>query len=336
MPILVKLRKWSQNDKELFIHIPLNGVNPSSVDIFTAKNFIKLNYPPYYYEAFLLHPIDIDTSTCKLFETEARFTLKKLVPIEWESLETTTINRTEKFEAKQQIFEETQAEQQNASKLRTEAKYQVKRDYVSLEVNREQKIKAEISSIRKNECNELLDKIDDDQQESSWLKNPEKMFNLPKEIRKTPQEKIKSLHPNTSPALSVSSTKIPEVRKFRSITINLSERKFNTPLRESQQVAENEWLQKIHEAKKINGFVDDDLRPHERDPKWLKTKGDELFKSKNYLGAISAYSTGIRLTEKCYDLYLNRSAAHMAIGNYKRCVSRKRFVGRKTKNFYKS
>lgn len=323
MPILVKLSKWTQTDQEIFISIPLNGVKHSAVNIFTAKNFIKINYPPYYFEAFLLHSIDVDASKCKLYETEARFTLKKLEPIaEWESLESPEIHS--KCETKEKIVIENQLKEQNVAKQRTEAKCQLKRDYVSLEVHREQKIKEEITTIRQNECNDALSNIDDQKGSSSWVKNPGKMFNLPDQPQKEHQKativKCSSsqlIEPLTAPTCG---TKIPEIRKCRTITVNLSQRKFSTPLRESQQMAENEWLAKMHEAKKVNGFVDDDLRPHERDPKWLKDKGDELFKSANYLGAISAYSTGIRLTAKCYDLYLNRSAAHMAIGNYKRCV----------------
>jgi dyslexia susceptibility 1 candidate gene 1 protein len=110
------------------------------------------------------------------------------------------------------------------------------------------------------------------------------------------------------------------VRQSGSIQVSFSKRNFLTPKRESQDPAEQEWLQKASEARKSIGFVPDDLRAEERDPMYLKGKGDDFFRQKNYLAAISAYTTGIQLAKNCFELYLNRSAAQFSQGNYKRCV----------------
>lgn len=112
----------------------------------------------------------------------------------------------------------------------------------------------------------------------------------------------------------------PPVRASGTIEIKFSKRNFVTPKRESQDPAEQEWLLKQSEARKAIGFVPDDLRPEERDPMYLKKKGDEFFQHKNYLAAISAYSTGIKIASNCYELYLNRSAAQFAQENYQRCA----------------
>lgn len=113
---------------------------------------------------------------------------------------------------------------------------------------------------------------------------------------------------------------VPAIRKSAEIEIQFSKRNFVTPKRESQDPAEQEWILKQMEARKAIGFVAEDLRPEERDPIWLKEKGDTFFRQNNYLAAISAYSTGIKLANKCHELYMNRSAAHFAQGNYKRCA----------------
>jgi len=46
----------------------------------------------------------------------------------------------------------------------------------------------------------------------------------------------------------------------------------------------------------------------------------DFFKVGNYLAAISAYTHGIKISDKMAALYVNRSAAHYALGNYYRCI----------------
>ncbi|XP_043284788.1 dynein axonemal assembly factor 4-like [Venturia canescens] len=148
------------------------------------------------------------------------------------------------------------------------------------------------------------------------------MKNRGKEIvrRVLSNEKNKFLGKNREGIFEQNGVAIPRPRKSCTIDVKFTERQFPTPARESIHLEEQEWLEKQAEARRKTGFVSEDLRPEEQDPQWLKEKGDEFFKAGNYLGALSAYSHGIKLSEKMSSLYVNRSAAHYAAENYQRCA----------------
>ena len=64
----------------------------------------------------------------------------------------------------------------------------------------------------------------------------------------------------------------------------------------------------------------DALDVAERQPTFLKDKGDKFFKAGNFEGAISAYSRAISLDGDMVLCYNNRAACHLKLGEYGRCV----------------
>uniref|UniRef100_A0A452VFW9 Dynein axonemal assembly factor 4 n=1 Tax=Ursus maritimus TaxID=29073 RepID=A0A452VFW9_URSMA len=116
---------------------------------------------------------------------------------------------------------------------------------------------------------------------------------------------------------------IPAPRSVGSIKINFTPRVFPTALRESQVAEEEEWLHKQAEARRaLNTDIPElsDLKEEEKNPEWLKDKGNELFAKENYLAAVNAYNLAIRLNNKIPLLYLNRAACHLKLKNLHKAI----------------
>ncbi|XP_070493083.1 dynein axonemal assembly factor 4-like [Chironomus tepperi] len=300
--LIVKDFKWSQTEDEICIRVPLKNVSKDKVDIVTHENFIKIHASPYYFEAFLLHTIVEDKSICQLMSDEARFILVKTEPVEWEKLERDFIDNIEKLKVKNEILAKVQENEKEKIKKRLELKDKIRRSEVENAMAKDAEIREKIETVQKQAIQREISKVEEIKK-SKKKEIPPKATSRAIDVKK----KIEYQEP-------------PPVRQSGSIQISFSKRNFLTPKRESQDPAEQEWLHKASNARKSIGFVPDDLRPEERDPMYLKGKGDDFFRQKNYLAAISAYTTGIQLAKNCFELYLNRSAAQFAQGNYQRCV----------------
>ncbi|CAO1377202.1 unnamed protein product [Diamesa serratosioi] len=297
MLIVVKDFIWSQSDKEVFIQVPLKNCT-KNIDILTTESFIKIHATPYYFEAFLLHSIFEEESRCQVIKDQARFYLKKTEPIEWKSLEREFKDSAEKLVLKEKIIKNVHENEVDKFKKRMEEKDRIKKSEVQNAIGKDASVRESIENMQKEAIAKEMTKVE--QANKSYRIVPALMAPPVKvEQKKKPEE-------------------IPGIRHSATIDISFSKRNFMTPKRESQDPAEQEWMKIQSEARKAIGFVAEDLRPEERNPQWLKEKGDDFFKKKNYLAAISAYSTGIQLTNKYFDLFLNRSAAHFAIENFQR------------------
>lgn len=286
--LIIKDFQWSQSDDEILIRLSLRSAS-NQIDVLTHENFIKFHAAPFYFEAFLLHPIVEDESRCQLTKDEAIFHLKKAELIEWPTLERDFHDKVEKAQVKSEILAKVQERSKEKLKQKQEQKEQIKRLEVENSIAKDAAVREKIENTQKLAIQQGLSGAQESTKESARA-----------------QQSTKS--------------GIPGVRKAATIEINFSKRNFVTPKRESQDPAEQEWLIKQAEARKEIGFVAEDLRPEECDPMYLKEKGDSFFRNQNYLAAISAYTTGIKLAGKCFELYLNRSAAHLAQENFQRCA----------------
>ncbi|KAJ8323797.1 hypothetical protein O5D80_007682 [Batrachochytrium dendrobatidis] len=86
MPIVVKDYSVSQNDTELFISVPLSGTSASKVDVYCNDVYIKINFPPFFFELDLENTIDSQASIASVGNGMVVFTLVKTHPGIWNTV----------------------------------------------------------------------------------------------------------------------------------------------------------------------------------------------------------------------------------------------------------
>ncbi|XP_061677653.1 dynein assembly factor 4, axonemal isoform X6 [Syngnathoides biaculeatus] len=116
---------------------------------------------------------------------------------------------------------------------------------------------------------------------------------------------------------------LPSPRVLGNIEVSFTPRVFPTALRESRVEEEEEWLRKQAEARRVvNADIEElkDLTEEERNPDWLKEKGNNFFAAGDYLSALNAYNLAIRLNRKISALFSNRAACHLKLRNFHKAI----------------
>ncbi|RZC39033.1 TPR 11 and/or CS domain containing protein [Asbolus verrucosus] len=303
MPIIInKEIEWKQTENTLTIKVPLRGIHSSKTDIFYSRLYLKASFEQYFFEAFLLYPINPKNSTCTFTDSHIVFELVKCESQLWEKLEL-DVGKAEKQQLKKLYIDEEHNRIREESSEKSNKRSELKRLAVSEQMALDAKQRETIDNIKKEEKTNALKKID------IWKETKQKTVNKSKIKNKQKKEESKLLPPS-----------VPSPRVSRTVTVTFTPREFPTPSRESRLEEETEWLRKQAEARRSVGFISEDIRPEEHNPQFLKAKGDEFLRSRNYLGAVSAYSFGIKLNNKFADLYVARAEAHLALGNYNKTV----------------
>lgn len=311
MPLSIKNVTWTQTEEWLDIIIKLNNNDTKSVDIITSKRYLKVHSPPFLFELFLLHDIDDSVSRCKLFPGVVQFSLKKSENFEWTSLEQ-ELDNDDKNVVRNDAIKEIQKLTAKKQKDMVAYREKIKREEVMQSTSRDAKTREDYEKVIKG--------IPKFEGESKHIIDEQKNF-----ITKTKEHTIMTELPASVTVQRESSSSnlnlLPKIRESNTISVTFSNRNFITPKRESQEEEERQWLLKQSGIRKAIGFTEEDLRPEERNPQWLKEKGDNFYKKGNFLGAISAYSTAIRMSDQFWELYFNRAAAHFSLQNFQKCVS---------------
>jgi len=332
MPIVVKDFTWSETETEVAVVVPLKGVRPAKADVYSTATYIKVNYPPYLFEADLLHPVDDVESKAEIGDGKVKFVLKKAEAVIWGELVLKDVDkatlRARREQSQEASFKRQVDDKKAATEAATKRQSAAVRKQMDLDAG-QRKALQNAKDLEKGKFSEAMDEV------AAADAEREAKLQAAAAAKRKGARKAKQKAGDTAAAATAAAkhggggggaaaagpAKKPEgptaLRKTGTISIKFTPRAFVTAARESHAVEESEWLEKQAAARKAvqeaKDAVDSGIAD---DPLWLKDKGNEFFKAGNYQSAVNAFTAAVTLDPKMAPLYSNRAAAHMKMNDF--------------------
>nr|XP_057931229.1 dynein assembly factor 4, axonemal [Doryrhamphus excisus]XP_057931230.1 dynein assembly factor 4, axonemal [Doryrhamphus excisus]XP_057931231.1 dynein assembly factor 4, axonemal [Doryrhamphus excisus] len=337
MPLLVTDHSWTQTESMVYISVPLKGA--TKVDILSSDEYLKVHFPPFLLEVFLSELVDDEQSLAKIGNGVAVISLSKRTNKLWEHLAISTYDKETKKEIRVRALSKMEEKLAAEAQSRSEKKHKEKKYALKTMMN-----------IEKDE-REKIQKMKDDERAATTAELEAWQLKEKKKKKEEAQLKVRSQTCNANKGKDIKEnfggggsggtkvifdkrsanedqrkkkcTDLPAPRRLGNIEVSFTPRVFPTALRESRVAEEEEWLNKQAEARRaVNADVEElnDLTEEERNPDWLKEKGNKCFAAGNYLSALNAYNLAIRLNRKIPALYSNRAACHLKLRNLHKAI----------------
>lgn len=336
MPIAVKDYTWRETEAEVHIVLPLKGVKASKADILSTHRYIKVNYPPYLFEVYLRADVIEEQCTARVGNGVVEFRLVKKDAVLWGKLSAPEAEEDKRVLAEKRVeaVEAVRKAAEEAAEVRAKKKQEEERfavhEQIRLEQEERERIEREKQVERDRADRELQrwreekkmkqaqEKEKEVQQQKKKVMTEEKAQQLKKS---STQDKVSTAAIWTTEESSKQQKKSPPPPRARgSIPVRFTPRAFPTAARESKAEEEQEWLAKQAAARRISrGHGDED--PNERNPEFLKDRGVNFFKAKNYEAAVNVFSEAILLNPSLPQLHSNRAASYLALGEMDKCIS---------------
>ncbi|XP_051239215.1 dynein assembly factor 4, axonemal isoform X3 [Dicentrarchus labrax] len=330
MPLLVTDYCWTQTESTVHISVPLKGAKVGKVDILSTDEYLKVHFPPYLFEAFLFEPVDDVRSTAKVGNGVAVISLPKRTNKVWDHLMITTNDKEKKKEVRERALLKYQEKLSLESTSKAEKEHTEKKYALETMMKHEQEERDRIQKIKDTEREKTTAEL------AAWRLRQKEELKV-QSPRDSPNQMTAKQEPgcsdggkvkldqrgNREAKSKIKQVDLPAPRLVGNIQVSFTPRVFPTALRESRVPEEEEWLKKQAEARRaVYADVEEleDLKEEERNPDWLKDKGDKCFAAGDYLGAVNAYNLAIRLNRKIPALYSNRAACHLRLRNLHKAI----------------
>lgn len=155
MPIHVSDYTWHQTNEKIMLSLDLHQTSPKNVDIVTTNSYLKVNFLPYIFEAFLCHLINVDQSTARILKGRIEFSLSKKIHMHWNNL-SLKLSRDEMQIKRQEAIKEVEEQEKQKEQKKREERNQRERFAVAQQISENDKTREERSKMIEREKEEFL------------------------------------------------------------------------------------------------------------------------------------------------------------------------------------
>ena len=286
MPIIVKQFSWHQSTAKISIDLP--DIKNKSYDVFITPSYLKVSSPPYIFEAFFPHEINVEGSHAVKTENSLKIELSKLDPqLKWANLTLTDLTNDS---AKEKRLEAQQ----------WRAEYEASKSKQKLVAEREREKKATECSLEAYEDNRKRIQAEKAKSKAEFFKQPEFNTTLATKVAQE-KERLASL---------------PPIREQGVLSFQVCNRQFPAPKRESNKEQEEKWAKQQKEAleQKLAANFE------HLDPMEIMAKAEQFFNLDDFESALEVYNYGVESWPKYAQMWNNRAAVHLKIGNYQQAI----------------
>ncbi|KXS12630.1 hypothetical protein M427DRAFT_137151 [Gonapodya prolifera JEL478] len=313
MPILVKDFQFSETEDEASICVPLKGVAPSKVDIYSDDSYIKINFPPYFFELDLFDRIDDVASKATIGGGVVTFQVVKAQTGVWNSprCELAVEERKERRQAAQARLRDRH---ETEAKEREMRKHQERRDMVDKQLKVEQKQRAEVERAKDIERDEAANDL------KGWLETSNDTQKAPDVVHEELSEhelaairsRVRKQLERTYPERKLP----PPPRKQGEITITFTPREQRSAARESEDVKWQHYVKRRDNVHKKD--TSEDLQ--NETPALLAARAEKFVSASDFRSALAALTAAIALAPHDPTLLANRAAVYLRMRNHNGCA----------------
>ncbi|XP_034031601.1 dynein assembly factor 4, axonemal [Thalassophryne amazonica] len=319
MPLAITDYSWTQTESMLYINVPLKGTKADKIDIVSTDDYLKIHFPPYLFEAFLFEPVDEDKSTARIGKGVAVISLPKRAEKLWDHLMIPADDKEKLKSIRERALLKYQEKLINEAKVKTLKKHAEKKYALETMMKLEEEERASIQKIRNAEREKATAELE------MWKLKQKRQVKEDTQLKlhRQRQRQEKPTDQRYSSEAQSKMKEVPAPRVYGTIQVSFTPRHFPTALRESRVPEEEEWLRKQAEARHAAEADSEelkDLNEQEKNPDWLKEKGDKYFAVGNYLAAVNAYNLAIKLNRNIPAFYSNRAACHLKLRNLHKAI----------------